>query len=311
MVIHLIDAPSSWSTNECFSGSKRSRMSSGQVPTSVTCSKGHVHPPWNTTGVLRIAKCESVCGFCQRETKTAANLRKHVAIHIKNEGLNLTVAEGSSGRGRIEMSSTILNQDISSSRMSSVDSERSSELQTRQSTQFNKTAWTGRIGADDVSNPATTSRTHLMRAISTPNPASSNATTTPSSLYSSSHADMQPFFNGAAAASNDPFRALKDRNLATKPAWTVIPAAEGFRILDLCKNLSVIGEHDPASGAGGVPCYNRETIFDEEWQAHMKDVHGVFLLWPETWMRRIEVLDLDPYGGDIGVCNEIIMNVHD
>ena len=41
-----------------------------------TCSKGHVHPPWNTTGVLSIAKCESVCGFCQKETKTAANLRK-------------------------------------------------------------------------------------------------------------------------------------------------------------------------------------------------------------------------------------------
>jgi hypothetical protein len=56
-----------------------------------------------------------------------------------------------------------------------------------------------------------------------------------------------------------------------------------------------------------VPCYNRETIFDEEWQAHMKDVHGVFLLWPETWMRRIEVLDLDAFGGDIGACNEVIM----
>ncbi|TVY33274.1 hypothetical protein LOCC1_G008487, partial [Lachnellula occidentalis] len=65
-----------------------------------TCSKGHIHPPWNTTGLLRIAKCESVCGFCQKETKTAANLRKHVAIHIKNEALNLTIAEGSSGRGR-------------------------------------------------------------------------------------------------------------------------------------------------------------------------------------------------------------------
>jgi hypothetical protein len=41
-----------------------------------------------------------------------------------------------------------------------------------------------------------------------------------------------------------------------------------------------------------VPCYNRETIFDEEWQQHMKDVHGVFLLWPDSWMRRVEVLDL-------------------
>jgi hypothetical protein len=39
----------------------------------------------------------------------------------------------------------------------------------------------------------------------------------------------------------------------------------------------------------------------------MRDVHGVFLLWPQTWMRRIEVLDLDAFGGDIGVCNEVIM----
>jgi hypothetical protein len=39
----------------------------------------------------------------------------------------------------------------------------------------------------------------------------------------------------------------------------------------------------------------------------MKDVHGVFLLWPETWMRRIEVLDLDAFGGDIGACNGAIM----
>ena len=48
-----------------------------------TCSKGHRHPPWNTTGVLRIAKCESVCGFCQKETKTAANLRKVRFLGVK------------------------------------------------------------------------------------------------------------------------------------------------------------------------------------------------------------------------------------
>lgn len=100
----------------------------------------------------------------------------------------------------------------------------------------------------------------------------------------------------------DPFRRLRDNNLKTKIAWTVIPASEGFRILDLCKSLSVASSTKP-------PCYNRETIFDEEWQAHMKDVHGLFLLWPETWMRRIEVLDLDPFNGDIGVCNEVIMEV--
>lgn len=59
------------------SQTSRSRMMSLETTLgNTTCSKGHVHPPWNTTGVLRIAKCESVCGFCQKETKTAANLRK-------------------------------------------------------------------------------------------------------------------------------------------------------------------------------------------------------------------------------------------
>jgi hypothetical protein len=81
-----------------------------------------------------------------------------------------------------------------------------------------------------------------------------------------------------------------------------MPASEGFRVLDLCKSMSQVQD-----GEYRVPCYNRETIFDEEWQAHMKDVHGIFLLWPETWMRRIEVLDLDAFGGDIGACNQIIM----
>jgi len=95
-------------------------MSLEPVAGNTTCSKGHIHPPWPTTGILRIAKCESVCGFCQKETNTAANLRKvgsmapgpsltltradifqHVAIHIKNEGLSLSIAEGSSGRGRL------------------------------------------------------------------------------------------------------------------------------------------------------------------------------------------------------------------
>lgn len=56
----------------------RSRMMSLETTVlgTTTCSKGHIHPPWNTTGVLKVAKCESVCGFCQKETKTAANLRK-------------------------------------------------------------------------------------------------------------------------------------------------------------------------------------------------------------------------------------------
>jgi hypothetical protein len=101
-------------------GSMSSTMSRDNSLKNTYCSRGHIHPPWNTTGVLRIAKCESVCGFCQKETKTAANLRKvssqlkgqlneadkekHVAIHIKNEGMNLSIAEGSSGRGRLFVS---------------------------------------------------------------------------------------------------------------------------------------------------------------------------------------------------------------
>ena len=114
----------------------------------------------------------------------------------------------------------------------------------------------------------------------------------------------------------DPFWALREHNLTTKIEWTAIPASEGFRILDLCKSLSVtespgVQQHNEASSPSAqqmrVPCYNRKVLFDEEWQAHMRDVHGVFLLWPETWMRRIEVLDLDAFGGDIGICNDVIM----
>lgn len=68
------------------------------------------------------------------------------------------------------------------------------------------------------------------------------------------------------------------------------------------------GTYENLQDMGRVPCYNRKVLFDEEWQAHMRDVHGVFLLWPDTWMKRVEVLDLDPFGGDIGVCNDVIMD---
>jgi len=86
--------------------------------------------------------------------------------------------------------------------------------------------------------------------------------------------------------------------------------------VELCKSLSTAVPQTSAMAISGfvitggetrVPCYNRETIYDEEWQKHMKDVHGVFLLWPETWMRRIEVLDLEVFGGDIESCNDVIM----
>lgn len=129
---------------------------------------------------------------------------------------------------------------------------------------------------------------------STPSPATSSHI--PYSTTSMIHHPNMPL---------DPYKALREHNIGTKSAWTAIPASEGFRILDHCKSLSV-AQID--GGRNRVPCYNREMIFDEEWQAHMKDVHGVFLLWPETWMRRIEVLDLDQFGGDIGACNEVIMD---
>ena len=56
------------------------------------------------------------------------------------------------------------------------------------------------------------------------------------------------------------------------------------------------------------PCYNRETLYIEEWQAHMKDVHGIFLLWPDTWVKRVNVLDLEHFGGDVAACNDVIMD---
>jgi hypothetical protein len=133
---------------------------------------------------------------------------------------------------------------------------------------------------------------------------SQNSSPSPAATYSHPTTSYYPR-PSPSPLSTDPFRALRRHNLHTKSAWTVIPAAEGFRILDLCKSLSATQSENNEEMR--VPCYNRETIFDEEWQAHMKDVHGVFLLWPETWMRRIEVLDLDAFGGDIGACNEVIM----
>lgn len=120
----------------------------------------------------------------------------------------------------------------------------------------------------------------------------------PSQFAAPSHL---PTYRHSPSPAPDSFRTLREQHIATKSAWTVIPSTEGNRILEFCKSMSTVSED------GRIPCYNRETLFDEEWQAHMKDVHGVFLLWPQTWMRRIEVLDLDAFGGDIGACNEVIM----
>jgi hypothetical protein len=127
-----------------------------------------------------------------------------------------------------------------------------------------------------------------------PNPYSSQ----PEALYPCSEKDL--------------FRGLREHNISTKSAWTVMPASEGTRVVEMCKSLSVAqvvesAAHGSRAMTQRAPCYNRETLYDEEWQAHMRDVHGVFFLWPDTWMRRIEVVDLEPYGGDIGGINNVVM----
>ncbi|KAK6581948.1 hypothetical protein PZA11_005645 [Diplocarpon coronariae] len=348
------------------------RPSSREVGTT-TCSKGHLHSPWNTTGVLRIAKCESVCGFCQKETKTAANLRKHVAIHIKNEGLDLSIAEGSSGRGRLEMpqvlssqappcsarrkrsSSYVLGQTSASSSTStsatstSTSQSDSDSMETGPALPYKRSYLPP---ASDAFSPSAVRMSMVMHshpaytlsastsptpyqnptagythppAYTQPPPAPRSHSNPPSpfSLPSTGytpallpppplplpptpthHPSHSPSPHGHAQP--DPFKSLRAQNLAMRYAWTAIPPSEGFRILDVCKSLSDAHTHlGPADVR--VPCYNRETIYDEEWQAHMKDVHGVFLLWPETWMKRVEVLDLEAWGDDIGALNGVLM----
>lgn len=39
----------------------------------------------------------------------------------------------------------------------------------------------------------------------------------------------------------------------------------------------------------------------------MRDIHGVYLIWPETWMKRVEVLDLEGVGGKIEGVNDLVM----
>lgn len=286
-------------------------MSLEPVAGNTTCSKGHVHPPWPTTGILRIAKCESVCGFCQKETKTAANLRKHVAIHIKNEGLNLSIAEGSSGRGRLEMPAAQLERATSTSTTSSSRTSHvyddDDKMSIASSSQY------GYKRPPDSFSPSAVLMSMASRSSYPPytHQSSYSQPTTPTPITTFSPPPTTSmtgsYHNPHASLPRDPFKTLREHNMSTKSAWTVIPAAEGIRILDYCKSMSVATD-DSRRGGRHIPCYNRETIFDEEWQAHMKDVHGVFLIWPETWMKRIEVLDLDGFGGDIGACNEVIMD---
>jgi hypothetical protein len=143
------------------------------------------------------------------------------------------------------------------------------------------------------------------------------ACSTPATSHISSHSHSHnPYPSQTEAlypySEKDLFRGLREHNISTKSAWTVMPASEGTRVVEMCKSLSV-AQVVESSGHGSraltqrAPCYNRETLYDEEWQAHMRDVHGVFFLWPDTWMRRIEVVDLEPYGGDIGCINNMVM----
>ncbi|PQE09097.1 hypothetical protein CJF31_00010524 [Rutstroemia sp. NJR-2017a BVV2] len=131
-------------------------------------------------------------------------------------------------------------------------------------------------------------------------PISYSTTTTPTNyralLTHSSPSPLPP----------DPFSSLRSHALRTKFEWTVISRSEGFAILDLCKSQSQTHSH---SSEHFTPCYNRETLFDEEWQTHMRDVHGVYLIWPETWMKRVEVLDLEELGGRIERANDVVMEM--
>ncbi|KAI9648891.1 hypothetical protein NHQ30_001457 [Ciborinia camelliae] len=295
---------------------------------STTCSRGHTHPPWNTTGVLRIAKCESVCGFCMKETDTAAKLRKHVAVHIKNEGLNLTIAEAASGRGRLEIASHKSSHDTSgvssnysshghitplededpqltySAHTPSYSSYSSASLTPSPSpytTIAQRPLATSSSSYDNYTSYRSPTSSTALSYSTAPSPSSTSALSNYRSLtQGSTHALTDPFSSLRSHALTDPFSSLRSHALRTKFEWTVITASEGFAILDYCKSMS-------QAGGEQVPCYNRETLFDEEWQNHMRDIHGVYLVWPETWMKRVEVLDLEVVGGRIESVNDLVM----
>lgn len=124
--------------------------------------------------------------------------------------------------------------------------------------------------------------------------------TAPSPTSTSALSNYRSITQGPTRALTDPFSSLRSHALRTKFEWTVITPSEGFAILDYCKSLSQASSEQ-------VPCYNRETLFDEEWQTHMRDIHGVYLIWPETWMKRVEVLDLEGVGGRIEGVNDLVM----
>lgn len=122
----------------------------------------------------------------------------------------------------------------------------------------------------------------------------------PSPSSTSALSNYRSLAQGSTHALTDPFSSLRSHALRTKFEWTVITPSEGFAILDYCKSMSHASSEQ-------VPCYNRETLFDEEWQNHMRHIHGLYLVWPETWMKRVEVLDLEGVGGRIEGVNDLVM----
>ncbi|CAD6443847.1 45d2517d-ab71-480c-88e9-289a4eab1bf9 [Sclerotinia trifoliorum] len=271
-----------------------------------TCSRGHTHPPWNTSGVLRIAKCESVCGFCMKETDTAAKLRKHVAIHIKNEGLNLTIAEAASGRGRLEAPTHKYSYDTSG--CSSHGHITPLEDEHPQLTYSSHTPTYSTYSSASLTPSPSTYKSIAQRPPATSSSSydtyashrSPSYSAAPSPSSTTALSNYRSLAQGSTHARTDPFSSLRSHALRTKFEWTVITPSEGFAILDYCKSMSQASSEQ-------VPCYNRETLFDEEWQSHMRDIHGVYLIWPETWMKRVEVLDLEGVGGRIEGVNDLVM----
>ena len=75
------------------------------------CQNSNHHHKWPRSGLLSIAKCENIYGFCQSHDtnksvklyKPASALRKHVARHIKNSNLQIELEKCGGGRPRLQM----------------------------------------------------------------------------------------------------------------------------------------------------------------------------------------------------------------
>ncbi|PBP23702.1 hypothetical protein BUE80_DR005422 [Diplocarpon rosae] len=322
------------------------RPSSAKVGTT-TCSKGHLHSAWNTTGVLRIAKCE-------KGDEDGSEFEKARRDTHPERRTGPVDSRGKQWTRPIASTSTTTSTSASTSHSDSDSMDTDPSLPYNRSylppasDAFSPSAVLMSMATHSHSHP-----TYTLSASTSPTPYQNPAAgyshpptytpPPPPPSHPHPHPHPHPHSNppspfplssagltsslppqpppqslplphttalhqspSASHAHADPFKSLRAQNLAMRYAWTAIPSSEGFRILDVCKSLSSAHTHlGPADVR--VPCYNRETIYDEEWQAHMKDVHGVFLLWPETWMKRVEVLDLTAWGDDIGALNGVLM----